>query len=103
MRVAYEPEAAEEVAAAALHYEAESEGLGPILMAELDEVVVRLADGRGVSASVPVAGVPDPSVRRLVLRRFPYSVVFVEHGDEVRIVAFAYHRRAPRYWAHRLG
>lgn len=41
-------------------------------------------------------------VRRLLIERFPYSVVFVQHGNDVRVLAFAHHKRRPGYWRNRM-
>jgi plasmid stabilization system protein ParE len=39
--------------------------------------------------------------RRLLLRRFPYGVVYRVSGQGVLIVAVAHHRRRPGYWRAR--
>lgn len=39
--------------------------------------------------------------RRFPLRRFPYSIVYYVHGDELRVIALAHHRRSPGYWRSR--
>lgn len=36
--------------------------------------------------------------RRLVLRRFPYAVLYRVVSDEVQVVAVAHLRRRPGYW-----
>ena len=41
-------------------------------------------------------------VRCVVARRFPYVIFFVEHENEIFVVAIAHTRRAPGYWAQRL-
>ena len=41
-------------------------------------------------------------VRRTVLRRFPYMVVFVVHQNKLRVVALAHQKQAPGYWRPRL-
>jgi plasmid stabilization system protein ParE len=98
--VRYEPEAAEELAAAVGWYEDEVPGLGASLLDEVGTVLDGLR--RGASVSLRVAEVDDPAIRRVPLSRFPYSVVHVEHRQEVRIVAIAHHKRRPGYWTHRL-
>jgi hypothetical protein len=40
-------------------------------------------------------------VRRLVLRRFPYSIVFIPRDSAITILAFAHHSRRPGYWRSR--
>ena len=39
--------------------------------------------------------------RRLVLRRFPYFIVFFDWQDEIYIVAVAHAKRRPGYWEKR--
>ncbi len=41
-------------------------------------------------------------VRRKVLARFPYSLLYLEGPDYIRIVAVMHHRRRPGYWVERL-
>jgi len=98
--VRYEPEAAEELAAAVGWYEDEVPGLGTALLEEVEGVLDGLR--RGTSVTLAVAEVDEPAVRRIPLSRFPYSVVHLEHGEEVRVVAIAHHKRQPGYWTDRL-
>ena len=39
--------------------------------------------------------------RRMVLRRFPYLVVFREAASGIEIIAVAHGRRRPGYWRER--
>jgi plasmid stabilization system protein ParE len=43
----------------------------------------------------------DDKHRKLVLRRFPYLVIYREHGDRIWIVAVAHGHRRPGYWKKR--
>jgi plasmid stabilization system protein ParE len=40
--------------------------------------------------------------RRVVLSRYPYSVVFRERLHDIQIIAIAHAKRRPGYWAKRL-
>lgn len=40
--------------------------------------------------------------RRFILKRFPYSTVYVEMDEYGHVVAVAHHRRRPGYWRRRL-
>ena len=42
-------------------------------------------------------------MKRLLMPRFPFSVVFVAAKEEVTVLALAHHRRKPSYWRDRLG
>jgi toxin ParE1/3/4 len=43
----------------------------------------------------------DSGVRYCPLRRFPYSLVYVELNDRIWVAAVAHQQRRPRYWARR--
>ena len=96
-----EPEAEAELAAAIDWYEAEQPGLGAALVTEIDDVIADLRRG-----DLPGLGVPglraDLTVRRVLLDRFPYAVVFLDHADELHVLAFAHHKRRPGYWKARM-
>lgn len=50
----------------------------------------------------PEIGEPGSSrTRRLVLQRYPYTVVYRLAGETLEIVAIAHHSRQPEYWARR--
>ena len=40
--------------------------------------------------------------RRILLRKFPYSIVFLEWKDEILVVAVAHAKRRPGYWRKRI-
>jgi toxin ParE1/3/4 len=40
-------------------------------------------------------------IRRKVLRRFPYSIIFSIKPDRIRILAIANQKRRPFYWRGR--
>jgi plasmid stabilization system protein ParE len=41
-------------------------------------------------------------VRTRVVRRYPYSIVYIVRGLNIVIIAVAHHRRRPGYWADRV-
>lgn len=41
-------------------------------------------------------------LRRCVLRRFPYAIIYRASPAEIVIVAYAHQRRRPGYWRSRL-
>lgn len=50
----------------------------------------------------PDAGTPlRGAIRRWLVRRFPYSVIYREEQDRIYVLAVAPHRRRPGYWHER--
>jgi hypothetical protein len=64
--------------------------------------------GHGSPAEAPLTASPifNPSTtietRRMLVKRFPYSIIFVEHNEDLWVIAFAHNRRRPGYWRERL-
>ncbi len=54
------------------------------------------------SADLSQVSQPDRGVRRKLLRRFPYLVVFVELDTQVRVLAVAHAKRSPGCWLERI-
>lgn len=95
-----EEDAEKELAAAAEWYECQRNGLGKEFLNAVEGVLGQIRERPLLG--VPVPGTPvDSSVRRLLMRRFPYSVVYLELPDEIRVLAFAHARRSPGYWQNR--
>jgi plasmid stabilization system protein ParE len=94
-------EAAEELDAAAIWYEARRPNLGTDFVVAVRETFARVAQ---TPRAWPFArDVPQRlCVRKCLLRRFPYSVVYVELEDEIRVLAIAHGSRQPGFWRHRL-
>ena len=65
--------------------------------------------GAGVSQAALAAAARAPEmypaveadVRRVVLRRFPYQVLFYPEGDDLVVLACYHHRRDPQGWRSR--
>jgi plasmid stabilization system protein ParE len=94
--VPFLPNAREEFLGDAERYDREVPGLGEEFIAEVEHAVMRIA-------AFPEHGSPYlAGTRRVVLGRFPYSVVYESHPDGLLIVAVAHQSRRPGYWRHRL-
>ena len=92
--------AAEEAEAAIRWYEYEQPELGKQLRATFDAALDQLEAGTLAGSSMP-GPIGIQGVRRLVLRRFPYSLVFIPRDSTITILAFAHHSRRPSYWRSR--
>jgi hypothetical protein len=94
-------EAEDELIAAERWYEARLPGLGREFRNAIDEAMERLESAP--LAAAPLLTVPASiGARRVSVKRFPYSIVFIHHDDDLWVVAFAHDRRRPGYWRNRL-
>ncbi len=89
------PQAEAELAAAGRFYEARLAGLGEAFLTEVGRCFDR-------AHHLPESGAPCyGKFRRLLVHRFPYSVVYEILSQSVLIVAVAHQRRKPGYWLRR--
>lgn len=97
MRIVYHPEAIEDGRLASEWYAAQG---GEV--ADRFEAAVRAAIGRVVKgpASHPEVA---PGVRRILVKTFPFQVVYRVQTDVIQVVAIAHTKRRPRYWSERIG
>ena len=86
------PEARREFNDAIDYYERESPGLGLIFTNEVDSGFARIREYP--DAAPPVA----KRVRRLVLAKFPFSLIYEARDDFLMVLAVAHHRKRPYYW-----
>jgi len=94
--VIFHREARRETRQAIAHYEEQRENLGRELRIEVEAAVQRL---RRNPRAYPLHN--DEWTRKVVLRRFPFTIFFVELEDSFWIAAVAHHKRQPDYWAGR--
>jgi plasmid stabilization system protein ParE len=91
----FHPEAEQEFVEAAAYYERNVTGLGERFGSEVRHAIERLLE-------YPKLGVPmDADLSRLMLTRFPYSLIYSFTADLLRVVAVAHARRRPGYWRSR--
>lgn len=77
------------------YLEVRAPGLGRRFFAE-----VRIAEG--LIAKFPESA-PEvlPGIRKHVLRKFRYSLIYSVEKDGLLVLAVAHHHRRPGYWVHR--
>jgi toxin ParE1/3/4 len=94
--------ASEEIDEAIDFYERARAGLGLEFLDEVSVAMRQLAEPGPECRAID--GLPAGlGVKRKLLRRFPYMIVFVELETAVRVVAVAHGARRPGYWRRRLG
>ena len=94
-------EAVAELAEAAQWYAARRSRLEVEFLSEVERVLPLIGTS---PASFPrLLDLPvDLVVRRALLPRFPYAIVFMDLGTETRVLAVAHAKRRPGYWLNRV-
>jgi toxin ParE1/3/4 len=89
-------EAEAELRAAIAYYDGQREGLGLEFQAEVEAAMARIVQ-------TPTAFAPygNEGLRKYVVRRFPFTIYYLELEDCIWIAAVANQRRRPGYWVHR--
>ncbi len=95
MRVLFSPEAREEFEDAFAYYERQQQGLGQRLRHDTRQSLQRIRKWP-LSCAVETG-----DIRRLLLTRFPYKVLYSVEADHLYVIAFAHQHRAPEYWTER--
>lgn len=95
-KIVFHPLAERELIDAASYYEEQEQGLGLEDLAEVEGASNLLI--RYSAAGVVIRG----SVRRLILPKFLYSLLYRSVDEDlIRILAIAHHKRKPQYWVNR--
>ncbi len=80
---------------AAIFFENERQGLGLRFLAVVESAVTHIQEHPQASPII------IENIRRKIVRRFPYSIIFSIKPDRIRILAIASHKRRPFYWRGR--
>lgn len=79
------------------HYEAEFAGLGVEFAGEVQEVFDR------ISVTPSLHAIVFADVRKAVVRRFPYCILYRPHAAHVEVIAVFHTKRDPSVWQGRVG
>ena len=86
--------AEDEMSEAALFYDAVD--LGNDFLDDVQIAIHKLCE-------YPQAGqVVASRLRRMLLHRFPFSIIYSEETDLILVIAVAHHSRRPDYWRSRI-
>ncbi len=94
-RILFRPEAEGELSEASAWYESRGKGLGAEFLRAV-EAAVSIIQRHPLAYPEVFVG-----VRRGVLRKFPYSVIYTVDEEMVLIVACIHGRRDPKHWQGR--
>jgi plasmid stabilization system protein ParE len=85
----------EEMNDAAGFYEAAASGLGGDFLDDVQHAIDAARDMPGLGPLV------QDDFRRILLRRFPFSIIYALDSNSIVVVAIAHQRRRPGYWKGR--
>jgi len=96
MRVEYHPLTTSDLNNAVAHYNRQQAGLGNELRTEVYASIER------VLASPAQFSVVSKDIRRCLVHRFPYAILFrVVSEDTLRVLVIRHHRREPNFGLRR--
>lgn len=96
MNVRFLTVAQQEVDDAFRWFEDRSEGRGLEFLDELDRIVRLIRSFPFATSDI------EPDIRRSLLARFPYAVIYGIDGQTIIVIAVAHIHREPRYWIDRI-
>lgn len=95
MRVIFTRYAKQELEDAVRYYEYAYSGLGKAFKEEIRRAVLRIAE-------YPQAwSVEYSDVRKYLLHKFPYKLLYSTEEDHILVIAVAHQHRKPNYWIGR--
>lgn len=100
MIVRLDDAARDDVREATAWYAARDPSAARRFVSAVDAAIIRIADSPpGVPSLETWTG--EATIRRLILRPFPYVIVFEEFPNEVVVWCVTHTSRCPHHWQHR--
>jgi plasmid stabilization system protein ParE len=96
-KVVFHPGASEDYAAALTWYYSRGSAIASDFEREINRAI------RLICQSPLRWPVFDKERRRILVRKFPYSIIYELHDQEVVILAVAHGKRRPYYWRERIA
>ena len=96
-RLIVRPEAETDITDATLWYDSRQLGLGLEFISEVHSAIARALKNPNFFTRVR----RNPTVRRVLTRRFPYRVFFIVRADAIVVFAVLHLARHDRVWKHR--
>lgn len=81
---------------AAAYYEMQAQHLGENFLEIIEAAITEIIESPKMWPEI------ENGIRKRLVRRFPYSILYGLHDSEVVIVAIMHQRQKPRYWIERL-
>ncbi len=94
--VVFLSEAEQEMLEATLYYQSQSPRLGVDFLSEVEHAVKSIAESPN---TWPIL---EGELRRRLVRRFPFGILYKVESEEIVVIAVAHLRRKPGYWKERI-
>ncbi len=96
MKIEFLPEAKAELDEAIEYYELQVKGLGATFKSVAKSTIKRIS-------TFPTAwSVVCPDIRKCIMHKFPYTVLYSIEEETILIIAIAHQHRYPNYWSDRV-
>lgn len=92
----FHPEAEVELISATNYYENMEIGLGYDFAREILSTINRIVAFPKAWPEI------EPNIRRSLVRRFPYGILYSEDRGTILVIAVMHLHREPNFWKHRL-
>jgi toxin ParE1/3/4 len=96
IRVVFHPLAERELIESARFYEARARGLGGDFIRQVEHTLAQ------VVANPDAASLFSGTVRRRLVQRFPFAILYESSPEYLSVIAVMHLRRRPGYWKRRL-
>jgi len=97
VKYGFHPAAEEEHLEQVAWFEQQQVGLGRRFLNEVESAI-----DRACASPEQYRVTHSPDVRRILVRGFPFEILFREVDGVIQILAIAHYRRRPGYWLPRL-
>jgi len=93
--VKFHPEASRETEETRAWYERQKKNLGAEFLQEIENAMEKIQQAPAAWLNYKFG------TKRILVHRFPYSIVYRTKESMIQIVAIAHHKRKPFYWKDR--
>ena len=94
--VVFHPLAEQELIEAANFYQMHAAGLGDDFIREVEHMLAQIV------ANPEVGNFLTGTIRRRLLRRFPFAILYQTRAETLFVIALMHLRRRPGYWRRRV-
>jgi len=95
MRIEFHPQARIEIVDSTVFYEKRISNLGEKFVNEIEHTIQIITQWPEIGNKI------DNVFRKIVLNKFPYSLIYTIETDRILVVATAHHSKKPGYWRNR--